>query len=240
MLTGTIKMILVGLLITSCGPNPYKSYEKKKPAEDATVALENGDAQKAIDILTKALADDPSNVQYTSILALAYAQRAGVDPLTLVQKMGSTSSTSSSSSSSSNGVTSLFGIMPVATIATIADVDTAVALLISIPNASRETYDVLKLAMFQTAAMTLRAKILDTDGDGNLSTAELLAMSPASAIAILSQLAGAASAFTTGGTASDADKAASAQITKITSTIASQPGATDSEKLASYLGKSST
>lgn len=241
-------MISAMLFFSACGPNAFKSLEATDPAEDATVALEEGNPQRAIDILTDALENDPGNEQYISILALAYAQRAGVDPLTLAQNMATSSKSSSegssegtsagSSSSKTNDVTALFGIMPEATEGSIADVDMAVELLLSIPSDNRQSYDTLKLAMFEIAAMTLRAKILDTDGDGILSTAELLAMSPDSALAILNQLAGAAGAFASGDEMSTTDEAASEQVSKIQAAIQSEPGATDEEKLKSYLGKS--
>ncbi len=228
---------LVVIVIASCGANPYKTYEKKDPAEDATVALEDNDADKAISILTDALADDPDNNTFKSILALAYAQRAGIDPLTIAQRMGGNTS---SASTSGNGLTSLFGIMPAATDAAIADVDTALVLLNSIPTDQRITADNLKFAMFQIAAMTLRSKQLDTDGDGVLSTEELLQMSTASAAAILSQLASAAGAYSGSTSSSTTDKAASEQISKIQTAIQGQPGATDQEKLQSYLGKTTS
>jgi hypothetical protein len=224
-------------LLNACGPNAFEAMEKKDPAEKATVALENGDAQKAIDILSDALADDPTNQQYISILSMAYAQRAGLDPLTLAQNMATSQSTGLASSS--NGITSLFSIMPTATDAHIADVDQAVTLLISIPSADRKSYDTLKLAMFQTAAMTLRTKALDKNGDGELTADELLSMSTSSATSLLNQLASAAVAFSgatlpTGTT----DAQAAAQITAIQSAISSQPGASDEEKLKNYLARS--
>lgn len=225
--------------LTSCGANPYKSYEKKDPAEDATVALENNDADKAISILTDALEGDPTNTTYKSILALAYAQHAGIDPLTLAQKMGGSSSSQSTAAASGNGLTSLFSIMPEATDANISDVDTAVTLLLSIPS-PRITADTLKLAMFQIASMTLRSKQLDTDGDGVLSTEELLQMSVSSATAILSQLASAAGAYSGAGTSTTTDQAAAAQITKIQTAIQAESGASDQEKLKSYLAKTSS
>ena len=231
-------------LIAACGTNPFKTYDKKDPAEDASVALEQNNPQKAINILEAALADDPGNVTYTSLLSMAYAQRAGIDPLTLAQKMGTSTTSSSTSSTTStapaNGVTSLFSVMPAATDANIADVDKAVALIISIPNASRISADTLKLAMFQTAAMTLRAKALDTNGDGVLSPAELLAMSTTSATAILSQLAGAAGAFAGNTSTSTTDAAASAQVTKIQAAIDACPGASTDEKLKNYLAQTNS
>jgi hypothetical protein len=231
-------LVAIGMtVLTACGPNAFKQMEKQEPAQEATVALENDNAQKAIDILTDALKDDPGNQQYISILALAYAQRAGVDPLTLAQKMASDTANSDSSLTlaGGNSVTALFGVMPVATEATIADVDTAVALLLSLTT--RPSYDVLKLAMFQTASMTLRAKILDTNGDGILSPAELLTMTSTSAIAILSQLAGAADAFSGSSSSSTTDQAASARVSTIQAAIAAEQGATDEERLKNYLAR---
>ena len=220
--------------MSSCGANPFKSYETKDPAEDATVALEQGHPDKAIDILTSALRDEPENWQYVSILALAYAERAGIDALTLAQNMASTSS---GGGSSTNGVTSLFAILPVASDANISDVDQAVSLMISIPTASMTTADILKLAMFQTAALTLRTKKYDLNGDGVVSAAEILAMSVGDASTILSQLSGAAAAFAGGSSTSETDAAAAAQISAIQTSISSCPGADQETQLKNYLSK---
>lgn len=222
-------------LLAGCGGNPFESYESKDPAEDATVALEEGNPDKAISILTSALRGDPQNNVYISILALAYAERAGVDPLSLAQNMASGSG--SSSSTSGNGVTSLFSIMPAATDANIADVDQAVTLMLSIPNEARTTADTLKLAMFQTAALTLRSKKYDINGDGVVSASELLSMSSSDALTILSQLDGAASAFTGGTSTSTVDQAASTQVTAIKTKISTCPGANSEEQLKNYLSK---
>ena len=56
----------------ACGANPLKTYEEKDPAEDAAVALENNDPNKAIQILTDALEGDPTNAKFISLLAMAY------------------------------------------------------------------------------------------------------------------------------------------------------------------------
>ena len=39
----------------TCGRNPISKYEKKDPAEDATVYLENEQPEKAIEVLEKAM-----------------------------------------------------------------------------------------------------------------------------------------------------------------------------------------
>jgi hypothetical protein len=229
---GTILLAFVA----SCGGNPLKSYEKSDPAEDATVALEDGNPSKAINILTSALEDEPGNTVYISILALAYAERAGINALTLAQKMA-TNSSSSSGTSSSNGVTSLFSVMPDATDPNIADVDTAVTLMLTIPSNARTTADVLKIAMFEMAALTLRTKKYDLNGDGIISAAEALAMTGGDALAILSQLAGAASAFSGGASTSSVDQAASSQVSAIQTAISTCPGADQETQLKNYISK---
>src|SRR3954464_5299836 len=128
--------LLFATLATSyflgCGNNLLKSSEKKDPAEDAAIALERGDEDKAISILEDALADDPENWNYVSVLAAAYAQRAGIEPLSFAQGMSTQSGASSGSGSSSGNAQSqgdliaLFGIMPTATEQGLSDIDYAV------------------------------------------------------------------------------------------------------------------
>ena len=97
-------LLVFFLLQISCGKNAAVS-NKKDPAEDATLALEDGNPEKAISILEDALKDDADNYKLTSILASAYAQKAGIDPLSFALKLadqGSKTDSSSSSSSSSS------------------------------------------------------------------------------------------------------------------------------------------
>jgi hypothetical protein len=232
------KLYIIALIVShlvSCGPNPFASYETKDPGEDATVALEDGNPNKAINILTDALKDEPENWQWVSILALAYAERAGINALTLAQKMASNSG--GQATTSSNEVTALFSILPEATDSNINDVDEAVALMLKIPALNRTTADVLKIAMFQTASLTLRTKKLDTNGDGIISVSELLGMSSGDALTILTQLASAAAAFAGGDPSSSTDQAAAAQISTIQSAIGTCPGASQEDKLKNYLSK---
>ncbi len=231
--THTITLTSVLIMTIGCGANPYKSYEKEEPTEDATIALEGKDPDKAITILQKALIKEPENWIYVSILALAYAERAGVATMTLAKSLA----TSSKSSSSANGVTSLFSIMPAATDANITDIDTALSLMLTIPASIRTTADVLKIAMFQTSALTLRSKKYDANADGVISAEEALAMSVTDATAIFSQLAAAAAAFASGSSTSTTDVAAAAQITSIQTKIGTCPGANQDEQLKNYLSK---
>jgi hypothetical protein len=56
-------LVAIGLAcaLSSCGTNVFVSQEKEDPAEDATIALEQDDPDKAIKILNDALSSDDSN-----------------------------------------------------------------------------------------------------------------------------------------------------------------------------------
>jgi hypothetical protein len=229
-------LVLSTALVTACGGNPLKSYETKDPAEDAAVALEQGNPDKAISILTSALEDEPGHTRYISLLAMAYAERGGIDAVTLALKMASNGS-SNTGSSSGTGVSALFSVLPEATDARISDVDTAISLMAQLPADALNSAEKLKIAMFQTAALTLRTKKYDLDGDGIISAAEALAMSGTDATAILSNLASAAAVFAGSSSTSSTDQAAAAQITGIQTAISNCPGATQQAKLQNYVSR---
>lgn len=232
-------------VLTGCGTNLFKTQEKKDVAEDAAIELENGNPDKAITMLENALQDDPGNITYLSLLAMAYGQRAGVDPFSFIENMASDSDSEesesgddagdSSGSSSGNGMTAMFGIMPPATAETIADVDYALELLAQIPVESISDADKIKLALFQTAAMVLRVKILDANGNGVIDPEEILTMSSESALTVLTQMAAAATIFSGGVGAGDSGDAAGKKVTDIQAAIDAQEGATQEEKLKAYI-----
>ena len=91
--------------------------------------------------------------------------------------------------------------------------------------------------MYETAALTLRTKKYDLDGDGTISPMEALGMSSSDAVTILSQLSGAASAFSGGSSTSSVDQAAASQITNIQSAISQCPGADQETQLKNYMSK---
>ncbi len=229
-----IFFIAIFLSATSCGKNPLSSAEKKEPAQDATLQLEKKNPQKAIDILEAALVDDPSNITYLSVLSMAYAQRAGVDPLTLAQKAATQPAADSSNPA---GMVGFFPVLPVASTQNISDVDYAISLIQKIPAGSRITADTFKIGIFLTASMALKAKALDTDGDGQLSQAELMALTPAQAIAILGNLATAVTAFAAANGYDTTSVQAGAKIQQLQAAINAAPGATPQEKLQYYLAK---
>ena len=227
----TIFCVLLAIFLSSCGTNIFKTQEKKDAAEDATIELENDNPGKAITILENALLDDPGNVQYLSLLAMAYGQRAGVDPFSFIEKMSS----GTSDTSGGNGMTAMFGIMPAATVDNISDVDYALGLLAQIPPDQISNADKIKLALFQTAAMVLRVKILDTNGNGIIDPEEAITMTAESALTILTQLATASSLFSGGIGAGDQGNSAGQKVTDIQAAIEASEGSTQEEKLKAYI-----
>ncbi len=229
-------------VLAGCGQNVFKKQEKKDPAEDATLALEKHDETTAITTLETALADDPDNPQLLSILALAYAQRAGIEPVQFAQRMAANQTSSDQSSAGvphTGDYTALFSVMPAASAKNLSDLDQACSILETrIPAASAQPGDKFKLALYQTASFILHTKALDTNGDGQLTLDEILNLSSANASGLIAQLAAAAAIF--GGAAPDNEtqqKAAQA-IAQFQDKINAAPGATPEEKLKNYLAAS--
>lgn len=222
--------------ISACGTsNTYAPLQSYDPADEAARLLEKGKAGDAITLLEDALKDDPENKTWISMLALAYAQRAGVAPLDFVESMGD--SASQSGNTGTNDITALFGVTPAATSQNIADVDYAIVLMGQIPASEFNDAEKLKLSIFQTASTVLKIKALDTNGDGQVSAIELLNLGASTAESILTGLVNAASLLAGGGSnASSGGAVAASQIENIVSGINGQTGSTAQDKLTSYLG----
>jgi len=229
-----IKMtIAITVALSGCGSNIYAPLQSQDPADEAARYLEQGKPQKAIDLLEEALADDEGNATYTSMLALSYAQRAGVAPIDFVENMGDVDS---GGGSSSNGITALFGVTPAATTSAIEDVDYAITLMGQLPTDAFTDAEKLKLSIFQTASTVLKIKILDTDGDGTVSASEMLNLTDATAESIVLGLINASSLLSGGGaSASSGGDAAASLISEMVSGINGQGGGTSRDKLAGYL-----
>lgn len=219
------------ILVLSCGTNTFEQLETSKdPAEEATRALEEGKPSKARSIMEKELESDTTNYQYISILASAKAQEAGIDTMEFALSLAE--------SGGGDSITGLFGVVPTPTESSLTSLDEAVNHLNSIPSASQTQEDQFKAAIFSTCLMTMRVKILDTDGDGSLSDAELISnLTVDNAASILSSLTSAETAIAGYG-ASDGTTSAVNNISTISSSINSQSGSTDAEKLQNYLSSS--
>lgn len=219
-------------IISGCGANVYSDLQSYDPADEAARLLEEGKSSDAIDLLESALEDDSANTSWISMLALAYAQRAGVAPLDFVSNIG----TENTAPSGSNEITALFGVTPAATTGSIADVDRAIELMNQIPSESYNDAEKLKLSIFQTAATVLKVKILDVDGDGEVSQNELLGLSNATAESILTGLVNASTLLGNGGAdASSGGEEMANQIDAMVSGINAQSGNTAKDKLSGFL-----
>ncbi len=221
-----------------CGDNLLKSQEKKEPAEDAVLELENGNPDKAISILESALQDNPGDPKLLSILSYAFAARAGVEPLKLISKMTTVGASTDGGPQSDSQILLLFAVVPDATAENITDIDRAVSILLSdIEPEERLPGDTLKLALFQTASLVMHMKAIDLDGDGVIEVEELASFSTASASSLLSQLAAAQALL-----AADPDDPTAQQAAAALGTyqeeINAMPGDTMEEKLKNYLAGS--
>jgi hypothetical protein len=233
-----ILLLTLTTTLTSCGDNLLKSQEKKEPAEDAVIELENDNPEKAISILESALQDDPENPKLLSILSYAFAARAGVEPLKLISKMTSSGTDTEEGTQSDSELLLLFDVVPEASAENLDDIDRAVSILVSeIAPDDRLPGDTLKLALFQTASLVMHMKAIDLDGDGVIEVEELATFSTAAAGALLNQL-GAAQALL----ASDSDDATAQAAAQALGTyqaeIEAMPGATSEEKLINFLAGS--
>lgn len=237
---GLLLTLACALGVSACGSNIFATGEAKDPAEDATIALDDDNPTKAIDILESALADDPENGRYLSILSTAYAQRAGVDLLSFARSLAPSGDDDDDSGegggdSSSAGITQLWGVMPEATDDVLSDIDRAVLILTTeIPADQHQPGDTFKLGLYQMASISLHTKALDTDGDGALSPEEILDLSSASAASLLLQLASAGATLATG--EGDTSQAAAAErVASYQAAIEASPGDTQEDKLRNYL-----
>lgn len=239
--TNALLALALALALSACGNNVFEKSETDDPAEDATIALENLDETAAIKILEDALEKDPGNGQYLSILALAYAQRAGIEPLAFAERVasGETDGASSSATPGTGDYTALFSVMPAATAKNLTDLDRACAILSTeIPADKAQPGDNFKLALYQTASFILHTKALDTNGDGQLSLDEILDLSSASATGLLSQIAAASAAFGGGAATDETQAKGAAAIAKFQAKIDAAAGDTQEEKLKNYLAGS--
>ncbi len=220
-------------LTSACGTNVFEMVATPDPGDAAVAAMDERKSDRAISILEKALASEPENWLYVSLLASAKAQKAGVDTTDIALEMAK-----SDSSASGNALTALFTILPTATNTSISLLAESTDLLATIPNEELTDGDLFKVSMFNTALTALQAKYFDADGDGSFDVDELANLDEAAAINILSSLLNAENAATiyqsAGGTG-----AATGGVSQIRAQINAQPGATDSEKLKSFLGTKS-
>jgi hypothetical protein len=197
--------------------------------EDARVALDDGDLETAVTLLSELVTADPTNYQRYPLLAAAYAGRAGFDILniatanfggnsSLIQTMGAFLPTPLSRGSLYDQ--------------SLSDMKLANATLTGIPEELRSatssdkyaTSAVMQLTLYQSAygVMVLnKFTYSSTDYDPSL----LSSMTAEDAAAVLT-------AFAAAGAASGGNMAKA--VNSALAAIQAQPGATDQEKLAAW------
>ena len=195
--------------------------------EDARIALDKGDLDTAVTLLSELVADDPTNYQRYPLLAAAYAGKSGFDILNVV------TANFGGSNSLIQTMTS-FLPTPISRGAlydqSLTDMDSSIKTLTAIPAELRTstssdkyaTSAVLQLTLYQAAygVMLLNKFTYSTTA---YDPSQLANMTAADAAAILAAFAGASGSS---GAGSAAAKAIAA--------IQAQPGGTDQEKIAAW------
>jgi hypothetical protein len=214
-----------------CGTNAFQATDKGDPAEDAVIALEKDDPDTAIERLESALSREPDNAKYLSLLAAAYAQRAGVEPIQFGREM----SESGAGTSSASGLVAAFNILPEATAGVLSDIDKAIEILAELGSDNFLPGDTFKLGLYQAASFILHTKALDTNRDGTISASEAIDLSDTSAAGLLNQIAAAQAMLEAQGVSDPAAAKAAESIKAYQDQIDAQAGANQEEKLRNFL-----
>ncbi len=232
----------IEILLDALGSD-YKNYYNSISDNDDITTVQTTFSSLLAELIDASKVERPANL--VSILASAKAQLHGIDPLSIALELANIGATAGESeaadatdSSSTNPITVLFPVLPDASSANIRGLEIALALLRSIGSEYTDQ-DQFKEALFLSANVSLIAKTLDSDGDGEISALEAINLSDEAAGAILNQLASAATAAAA--TSSDSDsntQKSTEQIATIQAAIDAQEGATDEEKVRNYIAQS--
>ena len=229
-------LLLLMAVLDACGSKNFfdcdGGYARSKCVhrtkdEDARIALDNGDLDTAVRLLSELVSAEPENYQRYPLLAAAYAGKSGFDILNVV-------TANFGGSNSLIQVMSDFLPTPISRgelyDQSLSDMDASVQTLVAIPaelrlSTSSDKYAAsaaLQLTLYQAAyGVMLLNKF--TYSATAYDPSQLSNMTAADAAAILAAFAGAASSAGAGASATAAIAA-----------IQSQPGATDQEKIAAW------
>lgn len=212
-------------IFVSCGSgNVFSNAVQRSDSEKAQAALESGDVDSAISTLNEYLKNNPDDAAARSMLANAYLKKSGVDLL----RIGASISSGDTSQSNWNTVSSA---LPAGTEENITNMQSAVQALSNIPAQQRTDEQNYQLAVAQTTLAVTVAKKVAGDTSGQLTTEKIDQMSDSDALTIYNALRGSKDASTA---MSNPDSSLS-KIGSITDGIDSQSGATEAERLRSYL-----
>lgn len=234
----TILFLMTLHIFLACSTkNAASSYTADTAEEKARRALDNEDFATAIEGYGKIVEDDPTRYDLYPLLAAAYAGAAGIDLVNIVKaRFGADQST--------NLFDQLSSFVPAEpTEVQLTSIRASVNLLKSMPVAERDPAqndkDYASAAAFQltlylavSSAMNINKFVVKTD-TGTMDPAKLESMTDADVEAILGNLEDIVMTQTGG----QASEALSAQVNSTLDEINNQPGATQKEKLVSYLNQ---
>ncbi len=97
-----LKVVFIALsfYLAACGSNVFDKADKKSVADEAVHYIELGKSEKAIAVLLKGLKKEPENYLFMSLMASAYAQKHGVDLISIAEGVAKDGDSSSSKSGS--------------------------------------------------------------------------------------------------------------------------------------------
>ena len=231
-----LRLLAVILSLNSCGTKNLfdcdGGYARSKcvqrtKEEDARIAMDNGDLDTAVTLLSELVAEDPTNYKRYPLLAAAYAGKSGFDILNIV---------TANFGGSNSLIQTMTDFLPTPMTRgslydqSLTDMDSSVKTLTAIPAEYRDstssdkyaTSAVLQLTLYQAAygVMLLNKFTYSTTA---YDPSQLSNMTAADAAAILAAFAGAAGSTGAGSSATAAIAA-----------IQAMPGATDQEKIAAW------
>lgn len=166
-------VLLVSMIINSCGksPNIYSSVYKEDDKQRAADAINSGNYNYAIALLTPYVSQNPTDYSAQSMLANAYMQLAGIDLLKIAVAL------STSVNTSKNNLYAVIQAFPIGTSGNISSINTALGLLNGIPSSALTSNQVYQKAIANAglAFLTITKNILDSTG--SISTTLVSSMS---------------------------------------------------------------
>ena len=178
-----------------------------------------------------------------SLLSSAQAQKYNVDPFAMVlqlaksQTPATTTLVDTTASHSLGSLTQLYPILPRPTSDNIKGLQAALFILRSIGGPNSTKSDHLKLGLFLTANLVLELKLIDTNEDGSISTEEALQISETAATSFLSTIEAAVASILSSDLSNSKASSASDKLTKLQTTLQTQSGSDNAEKLRSFFAQ---
>ena len=231
-------VVTVGLSL-GCGSNIFKSFAKEEslsPEEErrqqAIDAIEAEDWDTAQAVLEQVIADDPNNNEAKSMLGNVFLGKTGIDTLTF-----SDSVDASTNLDGKIEISTLMKELPTGNTQNVESLQKSVETFESIPDDQLTDSQRLQKAMAEmTYSVVLIKESAADENTGSFDKTKAdTSLSEEKAVTILENMDAAANSIATiGGTENEkgADK-----INQMTADINAEPGATQSEKLKSFLEK---